>query len=45
METGVYKLDSEIFYVVPTPNGYFLVTHGGFESRNFVDVFVASECA
>ena len=29
VESKVYNLDNEVFYVSSTPNGYFLVTHGG----------------
>lgn len=29
METRVYREGNEVFYVVVTPNGYFLVTQGG----------------
>ena len=29
METRVHREGSEVFYVVVTPNGYFLVTRGG----------------
>ena len=29
MDTRVYSLNGEVFYVVSTPNGYCLVTHGG----------------
>ena len=29
MDTRTYCLNGELFYVVSTPNGYFLVTHGG----------------